>query len=660
MNKKCFVNQKSINDCGAACLAMILKLNNIKVSLDEIKRELKISKEGVSAYEIIKYSKSKGLDAVGYKNIGLCDLKAPCIIHTVNENNIQHFVVFLKEYKNKVLIADPASKIMYVSKEDLEKKYTRIAILFEEKFSLLKTIIKNKKIITRLVLLSVLLIIISIIFSSFLSIIINLKLKKQILFVLFVCFCLIALIKNLLSYIKNKFLISFQLCIDNDITIPTIEKLINLPQNFYYDKGSGELVSKVNDLYYIKTALYNFISNVIINTLFLIFCLAILFCISNKLLFINILFIIFLLISNKKFFDRNLSKTYDMQIANEMVNNKLTDVFSLIYIVKNLCKESFFCNKIKESYNNLLSKFKCISNIYNKKDLKDNIIFDIYSLSVMLLLITNTNDFSLILFAISIENIVIDIIKQTIKDLPMYLDFKSYYIRIIDILKLKSINESSSYIDIKHIHIKNLNYKYEDKLVLKDINLKINKGDWVMINGPSGTGKSTLVKFLSKDIYPMDNKIFINKKCINKYEIQVIKNSFLHIKQNARLFNTSIKENIFFSGNIDKNILKVCLIDKLLNEKNITLDYLVDNKSLNLSGGEASKILIAQALNLNKDFLLLDETTNNLDTKTEYAILKNIKKKYKNISIILITHRKDNSCLFNKIYTLENGRLIKK
>ena len=155
INKKCFVNQKSINDCGIACLAMILKLNNIKVSLEEMKKELKISKEGVSAYEIIKYSKDKNLDAVGYKNIEISDLKAPCIIHLANENNTQHFVVFLKEYKNKVLIADPSSKIMYVNKEDLERKYTRIAILFEEKFSLFKTIIKNKVLINTLTISSI-------------------------------------------------------------------------------------------------------------------------------------------------------------------------------------------------------------------------------------------------------------------------------------------------------------------------------------------------------------------------------------------------------------------------------------------------------------------------------------------------------------------------
>ena len=119
----------------------------------------------------------------------------------------------------------------------------------------------------------------------------------------------------------------------------------------------------------------------------------------------------------------------------------------------------------------------------------------------------------------------------------------------------------------------------------------------------------------------------------------------------------SIKENIFFDKPVNEKVLKTCLIDKMLSNKNITLDYIINNSNSNFSGGEISKILIAQALNLNKSVLILDETTNNFDYETEKQILTNIKRNYNNLILILITHRDKNSDFFNKIYALEKGKI---
>lgn len=662
IKEKFFVNQTSINDCGAACLAMIFKLNNIDISLKKIKKDLNIQNDGVSAYEIIKYANKNGLRAVGYKNVDLKKLKRPSIVHIINEDETQHFVVFIKELKNKVLVADPAKKIMYIDKKDFLSKYTKVAIIFEENQNVLYKVLENKLIILKILLVSVVLIIISIVFSSILPIIISLLEEKNninSIHIFMLAFIFIILLKNVVSYIKQKLLISFQLSIDKIITIPILEKLIYLPQKFYYNKGSGELVSKVNDLFYIKNAIYIFVSNIIINILFLFFCLIIVLFVSKKLLFINMFLIIFIIFINKKFYNNNLSKTYDMQLSGENLNNRLTDYFQSIYLTKNSYKERYIENKIKKIYNDLLFKMEKISFIYNKKDLKDNLIFDFYYLIIILLLCLKTNNIPLILFIISIENVIIDLIKETIKQLPVYIDFKGYYVRIKEILDIKKINKDSLTININHIQIKDLNFKYNERSILKNINLKINKGDWVMINGVTGSGKSTLFKLLTKQI-SINKGIFINDRCINEYDYEILNNSIVYVNQKIKLFNTSIKENIFFDGNVNKKIIKICLIDRFLKEKDITLDYIVDSANSNLSGGEISKILIAQALNFNKSTIILDETTNNFDYKTEYQILNNIKNNYKDLTLILITHRNKNSSFFNKIYTLEDGKLITK
>ena len=138
-----------------------------------------------------------------------------------------------------------------------------------------------------------------------------------------------------------------------------------------------------------------------------------------------------------------------------------------------------------------------------------------------------------------------------------------------------------------------------------------------------------------------------------------IRNSILYVDQKIKVLNESIKENIFMGDFYDEDVLKTSLVDKMLKENNIDYDYLIDNTNSNLSGGQISKIAIAQALNKKSDIIIFDETTSNLDEKTEKIILENIKNNYKDKTIILISHRKSNVNLFNKILNFNNGRLIK-
>ena len=113
-------------------------------------------------------------------------------------------------------------------------------------------------------------------------------------------------------------------------------------------------------------------------------------------------------------------------------------------------------------------------------------------------------------------------------------------------------------------------------------------------------------------------------------------------------------------GNKSNSIpIKTSLVDKLIINNNLDYKYLIDSNNSNLSAGAVQKIIIAQSLASNKKIIIFDETTSNLDVKEERKILKNIKNNYKDISIVLITHRNSNLDLFNKKYILEDGYLRK-
>ena len=123
---------------------------------------------------------------------------------------------------------------------------------------------------------------------------------------------------------------------------------------------------------------------------------------------------------------------------------------------------------------------------------------------------------------------------------------------------------------------------------------------------------------------------------------------------NLSLIRKYLKNDILLVLTKRDLLPKSVSFDKLYN-----YDYQIDNTNSNLSGGQISKIAIAQAFNSKRDLIIFDETTSNLDSDSEAKILRNIKQNYKDKTIILITHRKSNTEYFNKIITFKDGKIIK-
>ena len=150
----------------------------------------------------------------------------------------------------------------------------------------------------------------------------------------------------------------------------------------------------------------------------------------------------------------------------------------------------------------------------------------------------------------------------------------------------------------------------------------------------------------------------IDGKDINNLSIEDINNNICYVSQNEFIFTDSILNNIKLfkeakDEELDK-VIKITGIDKILEKRNISLDFLLEENGHNLSGGERQRIILARSLLRNKQILILDETMNELDIKSEREILNKINTEY-NITLILISHRYDNSDLFNKVIEVNGG-----
>ena len=215
--------------------------------------------------------------------------------------------------------------------------------------------------------------------------------------------------------------------------------------------------------------------------------------------------------------------------------------------------------------------------------------------------------------------------------------------------------ENQGIIDKKmegEIKIKNLNYSFDDTIVLKNINLNIKQGSKVLIIGESGSGKSTLLKILKGYYKVKRGKVMINDIDINDYK----NNDIIYVSQNETLFTDTIYNNI---GSSDKfmEIAKMCLVDEFVNS-NLGYNSLIEENGFNISGGQKQRIILARALNREFNILLIDEGLNQVDVNKERIILKNIFKKYKDKTIIIVSHRMDNNDLFDQMIKISKEVIL--
>ena len=250
-----------------------------------------------------------------------------------------------------------------------------------------------------------------------------------------------------------------------------------------------------------------------------------------------------------------------------------------------------------------------------------------------------------------------------------FLDFykELYYVKnsiknINNILnyKYESLDKTSNLTLESNITIKNLDFSYTSKNNnLKNISLVIPSSSKVLILGSSGSGKSTLLKIMYKYYEVERDKLYIGKYYINDYTLKDIRNNITYISQNELLYTDTIRNNIILDRQIPyEDFLEVCsltYVSDIIKEKNISYDYLLEESGANLSGGQRQRIVLARALLKQSKIILIDEGLNEVDISLERRILLNIFKKYQDKTIIIISHRLDNSDLYDLSITLNEG-----
>ena len=315
MKKKLIIKQDGFKDCGAACLLSIIRYYGGDIAKGRLIELVKTTKDGTSFYNISLAASHLGFAAKGFKVDEIDKIKEVNLpfISQVNKNGYMHFVVVYKINNNKILIMNPSTGKEVIDIFDFSNMWTGYILLLEKvselpvyksnkiiKKIIFKVLNDNKSNIIIVFILSVIFTLLSCIVGLYSQIVFdkvidtelhNLKLITIVFFILYI-------IKNITSFIRNHLLIYLNQKLDVTLLIESFCKVILLPFNYYKNKKASEVLSRINDLSYIKSFISKIIVTILLDILLFIISFIIIFNINKDILILYLVgaFLYFLII----------------------------------------------------------------------------------------------------------------------------------------------------------------------------------------------------------------------------------------------------------------------------------------------------------------------------------------------------------------------------
>lgn len=215
------------------------------------------------------------------------------------------------------------------------------------------------------------------------------------------------------------------------------------------------------------------------------------------------------------------------------------------------------------------------------------------------------------------------------------------------------------------IEYRNLSFSYpnDSKKVLHNVNLKINKGEFVGIIGETGSGKTTIVDLLLR-LYNIDaNMLFIDDHDIMNLPLKTVRNNIAYVPQDNFLYGDKITKNIAFSEVNEIDIDKVYETANISGVKNDIdcfkngFDTVLGERGITISGGQKQRVSIARALYKNANILILDDSLSAVDTETEKTIITNLRNIRRGKTTIIIAHRITTLQNLDKIVVVNDGTI---
>jgi ABC-type bacteriocin transporter len=686
------VKQRDITDCGAACLASIAAWYNLSIPVARIRQLACTDKKGTNILGLVEASEKIGLLAKGVRGEwdSLFKIPKPAIAHVIVRKILHHYVVILRTTDKYIEIMDPADgEIHKLPHDEFREQWTGVLVIMTpgEKFKtgirkissntrFFQLIKPNSGVLIQALAGALLYSVLGLGMSLYVGKLIDHVLpggNTNLLNLLGLAMILIILLRLILGVFQTLFVMKTGQKIDAALILGYYQHLLKLPQSFFDNMRTGEIISRIGDAVKIRVFINDVSVNLILNVFILIVSFILMFSFYLRLGLIMLiavpLYAAIYFISdrlNRKVQRRVMERAADLEA-------QLVESLNSAGTIKRFGLEDYSNFRTETRFVGLLEiLFRSgINGIISSN--ASGLVSQLFSLIILwagsVYVIGNSITTGELLAFYSIVGYftgpIIGIIgfNRTLQDARIAAD------RLFEIFDLET-DEDGTKMDLSHetigdLDFENVKFRYGTRTeVFESLNLTIRKGLVTAIVGESGSGKTTLVSLL-QNLYPLQaGHIRTGGYDLRHFSNSSVRKCISVVPQRIDLFAGSVAENIAvgdFGPDMGK-IMEICSklgMVQFIEELPHGFNTYIGENGTTLSGGQRQRIAIARALYIDPEVLILDEATSSLDSASEEYVKSAVDFLRANgKTVIVIAHRLSTVSIADRIIVLEKGAVV--
>lgn len=657
-----YVAQMSATECGIACLTMVLKYYDCDVSLSDVRKHFDLGRDGVNILHLSQVARHYGLRTKAYSGEpkSLQQLPEPYIVHW----KFHHYLVVEEWTDDFIYAVDPAQGRVRFTHEEFSQGFTGVVLALVpgvdfdpelaaqdgDKHHPWRTYVKQffrlkgvRPFIFQVLAASFFIQIVGLILPLFTKILVDSVLPynlTNLMFAIGIGLILFAVMHLLISYLRSALVLYLQARLDIHMVVGFLEHLYSLPFRFFQTHTSGDLIARTSSNSVIREVLTSHMISVILDGTFVFGYLIIL--LTQQPLFALIVVAVglvqmILLVATTRKLHRLTQQDLNAQAETQAY---LVETLKGIETLKAFGTE----DRALSHWTDLFYKQLNINLKRNHLTALNSVLLGMFrTFSPLLLLWTGgmlvlngqmTLGTMLALNALAAAFLApVSTLAGTGQQLQVvggYLD------RITDVLlaprEQTARHEKKAAGDLSgHIQVKNMSFRYNENspYVLKNIDFQVKPGQRVAIVGPTGSGKSTLIKLLLGFYSPNEGDVLYDDTSLWQYDLTTVRQKMGVVLQDLFLFSGSIRENISFKdpeSSMDDimQVAQLAQIHQEISKMPMAYETLLGEGGIGLSGGQKQRIALARALLTSPQLLILDEATSHLDNVTEDQIEKRL------------------------------------